>query len=102
VKGGKYMGVSVEDVKYAAGLARLEFSEDKLQRFTEDLNGILGYVNELNELDTEGVDASVNPIFIQNAFREDEVQDSLDREEVLQNAPDRQDGYFIVPKVIEG
>jgi aspartyl-tRNA(Asn)/glutamyl-tRNA(Gln) amidotransferase subunit C len=96
------MGVSIEDVKYVAELARLEFSEDKLQRFTIDLNGILGYVNELNELDTEGIEISINPIYIQNAFREDVVHDSLDREEVLQNAPDRQDGYFKVPKVIEG
>jgi aspartyl-tRNA(Asn)/glutamyl-tRNA(Gln) amidotransferase subunit C len=102
MKGGSKMGVTVKDVEYVSELARLKFSEDKLNMFTHDLNDILGYVNKLSELDTDNVEISVNPVYIENAFREDELEESLDREEVLKNAPERQDGYFKVPKVIEG
>lgn len=96
------MGVTRKDVEYVAELARLEFSPDRIDKFTDDLNGILEYVNKLNELDTGSVPPSVNPLYIENAFREDKVEESLDREAVLMNAPDRQGGYFKVPKVIEG
>lgn len=102
MKGGNILGVSVEDVKYVAELARLQFDEGKLKRFTQDMNKILEYINKLNELNTGDVEISVNPVYMENAFREDELHESLDREEVLRNAPDRQGGYFKVPKVIEG
>lgn len=96
------MGISADDVKYVAQLSRLEFKEDEIEKFTKDLSSIVGYVNKLNELDTEDVEALVNPIYIENDFREDETQDSLDRESVLLNAPEKEEGYFKVPTVIEG
>lgn len=96
------MGVGTDEVKYVAELARLEFSEKEVEKFTYDLNGILGYIDKLNELDTKNLETSVNPVYIENAFREDVVEKSLERAEVLKNAPDQQSGYFRVPKIIEG
>jgi aspartyl-tRNA(Asn)/glutamyl-tRNA(Gln) amidotransferase subunit C len=96
------MGISADDVKYVAQLSRLEFKEDEIEKFTKDLSSIVGYVNKLNELDTEDVEALVNPIYIENDFREDDIKDSLDRENVLLNAPEKEEGYFKVPTVIEG
>lgn len=95
------MGVSTDDVKYVAELARLEFNEKEIQKFTYDLNDILRFVEKLDELDTKDIDISVNPVHIENAFREDVVQKSLDRDDVLKNAPDQQNGYFKVPRIIE-
>jgi aspartyl/glutamyl-tRNA(Asn/Gln) amidotransferase, C subunit len=96
------MAVNTEEVKYVAELARLEFGECEIEKFTYDLNDILGYITKLNELDTGSTPVSINPVRIENAFRDDEIEESLSREEVLQNAPDRQDGYFKVPRIIEG
>ena len=96
------MGISADDVKYVAQLSRLEFKEDEIEKFTKDLSSIVGYVNKLNELDTEDLEALVNPIYIENDFREDDIKDSLDRENVLLNAPEKEEGYFKVPTVIEG
>lgn len=96
------MGVGTDEVKYVAELARLEFDEKEVEKFTYDLNDILGYIDKLNELDTKDIEFFVNPVYIENAFREDVVQESLDRVDVLKNAPDQQNGYFKVPKIIEG
>lgn len=96
------MGATRKDVEYVAELARLEFGEDKINRFTRDLNSILEYVNKLEEIDTENIEATANPVHMENAFRDDVPEQSLDREDVLMNAPDRQDGYFKVPRIIEG
>jgi aspartyl-tRNA(Asn)/glutamyl-tRNA(Gln) amidotransferase subunit C len=96
------MGVSRKDVQYVAELARLEFKPEEIDRFTHDLNSVLDYVNKLDELDTENIEALANPVHIENALREDELEGSLDREEVLMNAPDKLHGYFKVPRIIEG
>lgn len=96
------MGIGVEDVKYVAQLSRLEFKEDEIEKFTKDLSSIIEYVNKLNELDTEAIEALVNPIYIENDFREDDIENSLDRDSVLLNAPEKEEGYFKVPTVIEG
>lgn len=95
------MAVTKKDVEYVAELARLEFSEDEISKFTGDLNVILEYVNKLNELDTENVRPLQNPLPIENAFRDDDIRQSLKRDDVLMNAPESQGGYFKVPKVIE-
>lgn len=96
------MAVSIDDVKYVAELARLEFSDECLKKLTVDLNGILEYVNRIDRLNTGDVDISINPVHLKNAFRDDVIEESLDREKVLENAPDALEGYFKVPKVIEG
>lgn len=95
------MSVSVKDVEYVAELARLSFSEDEKKELINDLNTILGYVDKLNELDTENVDILVNPYYMENKFREDVVEDSLNLNDVLSNAPDKLEEYIMVPKIIE-
>jgi aspartyl-tRNA(Asn)/glutamyl-tRNA(Gln) amidotransferase subunit C len=95
------MSVSRKDVDYIAELARLKFTEEEKSGFITDLNNILGYVDKLSELDTEGADILVNPIYIENVYREDVVAKSMEQEEFLMNAPDRVEEYLRVPSVIE-
>ena len=94
------MPVTLKDVKHIAELARLEFSGEELESFTHQLNQILEYVEKLNELDTENVEPLSHPVEGNNAFREDELKPSINREEALKNAPDRDEEFFRVPKVI--
>lgn len=95
------MGVTIEDVKYVASLARLKFSEDECKEFQGDLNNILLNFNELNELDTTGVAPTAHVVHLKNRLREDVVHDSIDRGAALKNAPSVKDGFFKVPKIIE-
>ena len=94
------MNITRKEVEHVANLARLNLSEEELARMTGQLDTILSYVAKLDELDTREVAPTTHAFSIQNAFREDEVQESLPREEALANAP-REDGKaFIVPKII--
>ena len=96
------MAVTKKDVEYIAGLAKLTFKEEELEKITGQLNEILAYVEKLNELDTTKVEPLSHPIEGSNVFREDIVKPSLDREVALRNAPDRSELFFKVPKVIGG
>jgi aspartyl-tRNA(Asn)/glutamyl-tRNA(Gln) amidotransferase subunit C len=96
------MSVTRKDVEHIAELARLKFKDEELQNFTEQLNEILAYMEQLNELDTENIEPLSHPIEGGNVFREDVVKPSLDREHALKNAPDQDDVFFKVPKVIPG
>ncbi len=95
------MTISAEDVKKVAFLSRLKIEEDKVAATEEEFNKILNWIDELNEVDTDGVEplASVNEHFI--TMRKDEVTDGNIQEEILQNAPLKEYGYFAVPKVVE-
>ena len=95
------MTISAEDVKKVAFLSRLKIEEDKVAATEEEFNKILNWIDELNEVDTDGVEplASVNENFI--TLRKDEVTDGNIQEEILQNAPLKEYGYFAVPKVVE-
>lgn len=95
------MSVSKKDVEYVAELAKLEFSEDQKEALANDLNTILGYMEKLDELDTENADIIVNPYYIENKFREDEVQESMNLKDVVENAPQNLEEYVVVPKIIE-
>lgn len=95
------MSVTKKDVEHVAELARLHFTEEEKENLIQDLNNILGYIDQLNELDTEGHDIIVNPYYIENKLREDEIRPSLELKEVLGNAPAKLEEYFLVPKVIE-
>lgn len=95
------MSVTKKDVEHVAELARLHFTEEEKENLIQDLNNILGYIDQLNELDTEGHDIIVNPYYIENKLREDEIKPSLELKEVLSNAPAKLEEYFLVPKVIE-
>lgn len=89
------MSVSKKDVEYVAELARLCFSEEEKDSLIGDLNSVLGYMEKLKELDTDNVDIIVNPYYIENKFREDEIQPSMELISVLKNAPDKLEEYVV-------
>ena len=89
------------DIEKVARLARLELSEEEKKTFGNQLDQILTYVEQLNRLDTTGVEPTSHAIPVQNAFREDETRPPFPREEVLGIAPEEEDGHFKVPRIIE-
>ena len=89
------------EVEHVARLARLELSEDEKERMTAQLDAILGYMDTLNALDTSGVEPTTTVIPMVSVMREDVVRPSLSREDALANAPDREDVFFRVPRIIE-
>ena len=94
------MDITRKEVEHVADLARLNLSEEELERMTGQLGTILSYVAKLDELDTSGVAATTHAFSITNAFREDEVRESLPRDEALANGPKQNGEAFIVPKII--
>ena len=96
------MAVSRKDVEHIAELARLKFNEDELKNFTEQLNEILAYVEKLSELDTENIEPLSHPVEGSNVFRDDVVIPSIPTSEALKNAPEKDEQFFHVPKVIGG
>lgn len=99
--GCKNMSITVKDVEHVAALARLTLSEQEKEQFTEQLNAILKYAEQLNKLDTEGVEPTSHAMPLVNVMREDESRPSYPIEKVLLNAPDEEDGQFKVPAVLE-
>ncbi len=95
------MGVTRDDVRKIANLARLKFSPEEEEKLTGELNEILNYMDKLNELDTSGVEPLYHVIEMDTVFREDRVKPSLSQEEALQNAPRKFGGFFTVPKVLD-
>lgn len=89
------------EVEHVARLARLELSQEERERMTSQLDAILGYMDALNALDTSGIEPTTTVIPMVSVMREDVVRPSLDREEALANAPDREDMFFRVPRIIE-
>ncbi len=89
------------DIEKVARLARLELSEEERETFGNQLEQILTYMEQLNRLDTSGVEPTSHAIPIYNVFREDEVKSSIAQEEVLAIAPDEEEGHFKVPRIIE-
>lgn len=95
------MSVSKKDVEYAAQLAKLSLTDEEEKSYEKDLNSILGYMEKLNKLNTDNADIIVNPVYIENRFREDEVEESLDEKNVIKNSPQNLEEYIVVPKIIE-
>ncbi len=94
--------IDEETVKHVARLSRLSLPEEDTKKFSKQLSAVLDYINKLNEIDTKGVDARSHvPDLAINRFREDCVKESLDKEEVLKNAPKKSGDFFAVPKIIE-
>lgn len=94
------MSITLKDVEYVAKLARLELSPEEKVTFQRELDKIIKYVDQLNELNTENVPVTSHVIPMQNVLREDEVLPSLSSAEALANAPRKKKGFFRVPKVI--
>lgn len=95
------MSVDKETVAKIANLARIEVSEDELESTMGELNNILDWVEQLSEVNTDGVDAMTSVVAADLPRREDKVTDGGYREQVLKNAPSTEHGFFAVPKVIE-
>jgi aspartyl-tRNA(Asn)/glutamyl-tRNA(Gln) amidotransferase subunit C len=94
------MALTRDEVLHVAQLARLSLEAEEVERFTRQLNDILAYVEKLKELDTGGVTPMTHAVPLFNAFREDAVTGGLPREAALDNAPAREEGAFVVPRVI--
>jgi aspartyl-tRNA(Asn)/glutamyl-tRNA(Gln) amidotransferase subunit C len=93
--------ITKAEVEHVARLARLELSEAEKEQMTAQLDAILGYIDKLNALDTGAVEPTSTVIPMVSVMRDDVVRPSLDREDALENAPDRADEYFRVPRIIE-
>jgi len=95
------MKITKDQVLYVADLARLDLDAEMIDKFAGQIGTILDYVDKLNEVDTEGIRPTSHAISLTNAFREDEPDEHLERDQALANAPEKEDGSFIVPKIIE-
>ena len=95
------MSVSPEQVRHIAKLARIAMSDDELDRLLPELNNILGWVEQLGEVDTDGVEPLATVIDQKLRLRDDVVNDGNISDAILANAPEAQHGFFAVPKVIE-
>ncbi|MFZ5569530.1 MAG: Asp-tRNA(Asn)/Glu-tRNA(Gln) amidotransferase subunit GatC [Thermodesulfobacteriota bacterium] len=94
------MKIKMEEVRHVADLARLDIADEMLEKFADQIGNILEYVATLNEVDTGGIAGTSHAIPFTNAFRDDVVRDHLDRETALANAPEQEEGAFVVPKVV--
>jgi aspartyl-tRNA(Asn)/glutamyl-tRNA(Gln) amidotransferase subunit C len=95
------MSVTREDVRHVAQLARLQFSDEEEAQMANELSHILDYVDKLDELDTAGVPPMSHVLDVTNVFRADEVKATIDRASALELAPNADNEYFRVPKVVD-
>ena len=95
------MEITDKLVAYVAELAHLKLDDAQKRQAADDLARMIGYVDKLSELDTDGVELMSHAFPVTNVFREDEVRESMAREQVLANAPAVKDGCFLVPKTVE-
>jgi aspartyl-tRNA(Asn)/glutamyl-tRNA(Gln) amidotransferase subunit C len=95
------MSVDKNTVRKVARLARIAVPEGRLEPMAKELNGILAWIEQLNEVDVEGVEAMTTPVAMSLPLREDVITDGGIQDQVLANAPKSEDGFFVVPKVVE-
>lgn len=93
--------ISIEQVKHVANLSRLAITEEEAVQFQKQLDAIISYAEQLNELDTEQVVPTTHVLNMTNVWREDVAGEGLAIEDVLKNAPDHEDGQIRVPAIIE-
>lgn len=94
------MKITKEEIMHVADLARLDLDEESINKFAEQLGTILAYMDKLRSVDTQGVKPTSHAIALTNAFRDDDEKDHLDNEIALANAPEKEGGSFVVPKVV--
>ncbi|MDC0302938.1 Asp-tRNA(Asn)/Glu-tRNA(Gln) amidotransferase subunit GatC [bacterium] len=92
--------ISADDVRKVAQLARLNLPDDKIATYTEQLESILGYVSQLEQVDTTGVPETTRAVEVTNVTRNDGVDPTPVREEILNQAPQREGDFFRVPKIL--
>lgn len=93
--------ISKEQVAHVAELARLQFSDEELQQFTGQLDEILNMVDQLSEVDTEGVPVTTQSVLLENVMRADEATMVTPRSELMKNVPTEKDGLIQVPAIID-
>ena len=94
------MKISPEEVAKVAKLSRLELSQDKIGQYAEQLDGILGYMDKLAELDTRSVEPMYTPVDHVSVMRDDVARKDYAREDILKNAPETDGAFFIVPRIV--
>ena len=95
------MKITKEQVEHVAKLARLNLTEAEKEHFTKDMEAIIEFADQINALDINDVKPTDHVIPINNVFREDVVKPSMDRDQLLKNAPSQENGCFSVPKIVE-
>lgn len=95
------MKLSIKEVEHVAELARLELSDEEKNRFVHQLSNILTHIEKLNQLDTSNIEPTSHVLPIKNIFRNDVIQNYFPEGNSLENAPDKDKGYYKVPKIIE-
>ena len=93
--------IDINEAKKLAKLSRLEFSDDELKQFVVEFENILEQVDLINSVNTDGVELFEKTIDAKTELREDKIKASYSQEEILKNAPQREDGTFIVPITVE-
>jgi len=95
------MDIDIKQIEQIANLSRIRLTDDEKNIFREQLTDILGYIEKLNELDTDDVQPMAYATSIKNVFREDQQESSFPRQEILELSPSSANGFFKVPKVLE-
>ncbi len=95
------MAIDKATVLRIAQLARIDVKDEALEGLAAELNGILSWVEQLGEVDTEGVEPMTSVVEVNLPRREDVVSDTAPRDDLLANAPEAEEGFFVVPKVVE-
>ncbi len=95
------MDISIKQIEQVASLSRIMLTDEEKDIFRGQLADILGYIEKLNELDTEDVQPMAYATSLQNVFREDKQQSSFARQEILELSPSSTNGFFKVPKILE-
>lgn len=94
------MAISGKEVKYIAELARLELGEEEVSLFTSQLGQILGHAQKIAEVDVGDAVPTSHVLSVKNVFRKDETLESVTQEEAVSNAPKKEQGAFVVPKIV--
>jgi len=95
--GSVFVKISKDSVKHIAQLARIELTEDEIDKMSKDMEVVLSYMDKLNELDTHDVEPAEHIVRVKNVLRDDNTEVSLCRDKLLSNAPSEEKGYFKVP-----
>ena len=95
------MDIGIKEIEHIANLSRITLTVEEKNTFAKQLTNILGYIEKLNELDTDEVQPMAYATSLKNVFREDKSKSSFSRQEILELSPSSVNGFFKVPKVIE-
>jgi aspartyl-tRNA(Asn)/glutamyl-tRNA(Gln) amidotransferase subunit C len=95
------MSISDKDMQHLKTLARLELSPEETEHLKHDLNAMLGYFDQIKDLDTEGVEELARPVATFNVFRQDLPKTSLSHDEAMNLANENEAGYFKVPRTVD-